>query len=276
MTYPARRLRSSRHAIARCGLGRLPADGRDVPAARSGPRLVEACGIGPGMRVLDVAAGTGNASMPAARRGADVTASDLTPALLEAGREQRRGRGPRARLGRGRRREPAVRGRVVRRRHVRDRRDVRAAPPGRRGRARARLPAGRHDRAAELDARGHARRALPHDEAVRAAAPARRAAPAAVGQRGAPARAARRPRRARTRSSATCSRSPRSSARTTTASTSRRTTGRRSRRVRTPSARGGQAEFDAALDAFCDEWNRGTPDAARFEKEYLVAVGTKV
>jgi len=50
-----------------------------------GPRLVEACGIGPGMRVLDVAAGTGNASLPAAQRGAEVTASDLTPELLEAG-----------------------------------------------------------------------------------------------------------------------------------------------------------------------------------------------
>ncbi len=51
-----------------------------------GPRLVEACGIGPGMRVLDVAAGTGNASLPAAKAGAEVTASDLTPELLEAGR----------------------------------------------------------------------------------------------------------------------------------------------------------------------------------------------
>src|SRR4051794_32027062 len=51
-----------------------------------GPRLVEACGIAPGMRVLDVAAGTGNASLSAARAGADVTASDLTPELLEAGR----------------------------------------------------------------------------------------------------------------------------------------------------------------------------------------------
>jgi SAM-dependent methyltransferase len=51
-----------------------------------GPRLVEACGIGPGMTVLDVAAGTGNASIPAAQAGAAVTASDLTPELLEAGR----------------------------------------------------------------------------------------------------------------------------------------------------------------------------------------------
>ena len=51
-----------------------------------GPRLVEGCGIGEGMRVLDVAAGTGNASIPAAERGARVTASDLTPELFEAGR----------------------------------------------------------------------------------------------------------------------------------------------------------------------------------------------
>jgi len=51
-----------------------------------GPRLVDASGIGPGRRVLDVAAGTGNASIPAALRGASVVASDLTPELLEAGR----------------------------------------------------------------------------------------------------------------------------------------------------------------------------------------------
>src|SRR5215218_7635155 len=51
-----------------------------------GPRLVDACGIEAGMTVLDVAAGTGNASIPAAERGAKVTASDLTPELLDAGR----------------------------------------------------------------------------------------------------------------------------------------------------------------------------------------------
>ena len=51
-----------------------------------GPRLVEACDIRAGAAVLDVAAGTGNASLPAAERGAEVVASDLTPELLEAGR----------------------------------------------------------------------------------------------------------------------------------------------------------------------------------------------
>ena len=46
--------------------------------------------------------------------------------------------------------------------------------------------------------------------------------------------------------------------------------------VRANAEREGRAdEFDAALDAFCDTWNRGTPDAARFEKEYLIAVGTR-
>jgi ubiquinone/menaquinone biosynthesis C-methylase UbiE len=53
-----------------------------------GPRLVEACGIGAGMDVLDVASGTGNAAIPAARAGANVTASDLTPELLEDGRRR--------------------------------------------------------------------------------------------------------------------------------------------------------------------------------------------
>ena len=53
-----------------------------------GPALVEACGITAGTRVLDVAAGTGNAAIPAAQRGATVTASDLTPELLDAGRDR--------------------------------------------------------------------------------------------------------------------------------------------------------------------------------------------
>src|ERR671922_2591637 len=66
-----------------------------------GPKLVEACGIGSGMSVLDVAAGTGNASIPAAKAGANVTASDLTPELFEAGRPRAGGRGGAPRGGGG-------------------------------------------------------------------------------------------------------------------------------------------------------------------------------
>lgn len=47
-----------------------------------GPILVAAAGIAPGVRVLDVAAGSGNISLPAARSGATVTSTDLTPELL--------------------------------------------------------------------------------------------------------------------------------------------------------------------------------------------------
>jgi SAM-dependent methyltransferase len=58
-----------------------------------GPVLVEACRIGPGDRVLDVGAGTGNAAIPAALTGASVVASDLTPELLERGRVEADRRG---------------------------------------------------------------------------------------------------------------------------------------------------------------------------------------
>ena len=58
-----------------------------------GADLVEACGVRRGMRVLDVAAGPGNAAIPAALTGASVVASDLTPELLEAGRAEAARRG---------------------------------------------------------------------------------------------------------------------------------------------------------------------------------------
>ncbi|MGN7202509.1 class I SAM-dependent methyltransferase [Arthrobacter sp. SAFR-044] len=58
-----------------------------------GAVLVEASGIKPRQRVLDVAAGTGNAAIPAAMMGAKVVASDLTPELFEAGRKEAANRG---------------------------------------------------------------------------------------------------------------------------------------------------------------------------------------
>ncbi len=58
-----------------------------------GPVLVDACGISPGQRVLDVAAGSGNVALRAAEAGAEVVASDLTPENLEAGSREARSRG---------------------------------------------------------------------------------------------------------------------------------------------------------------------------------------
>jgi ubiquinone/menaquinone biosynthesis C-methylase UbiE len=58
-----------------------------------GPVLVEACGISPGHRVLDVAAGTGNTAIRAARIGARVVAADLAPENFAAGRREARAQG---------------------------------------------------------------------------------------------------------------------------------------------------------------------------------------
>ena len=48
-----------------------------------GETLAEAADVRSGERVLDVAAGNGNASLAAARRFADVTSTDYVPALLD-------------------------------------------------------------------------------------------------------------------------------------------------------------------------------------------------
>jgi 2-polyprenyl-6-hydroxyphenyl methylase/3-demethylubiquinone-9 3-methyltransferase len=53
-----------------------------------GPELVADTGIERGMRVLDVATGTGNVALRAAERGAIVTAVDLEPAQLDRGRAE--------------------------------------------------------------------------------------------------------------------------------------------------------------------------------------------
>ena len=49
-----------------------------------GELLCRAIDIHPGQRVLDVAAGSGNTALAAARRGARVTAADFVPRLLQA------------------------------------------------------------------------------------------------------------------------------------------------------------------------------------------------
>lgn len=87
----ADRALKTRHR-AMWALGDYPTIAEEV-VGDLGAILVEACGVGPGDRVLDVAAGSGNAAIPAALTGARVIASDLTPELFESGRRRAAERG---------------------------------------------------------------------------------------------------------------------------------------------------------------------------------------
>ena len=58
-----------------------------------GDAVVARAGLTAGMRLLDVACGTGNVARPAARAGARVTGLDLTPKLIEAGRAKAQAEG---------------------------------------------------------------------------------------------------------------------------------------------------------------------------------------
>jgi ubiquinone/menaquinone biosynthesis C-methylase UbiE len=58
-----------------------------------GEMLCEAVDLRAGERVLDVAAGNGNATLAAARRFADVTSTDYVPSLLEGGRRRAEAQG---------------------------------------------------------------------------------------------------------------------------------------------------------------------------------------
>jgi len=59
----------------------------ETHTARPAAQLVRVAGVRAGQRVLDVACGTGPVALTAARRGAMVSGLDLTPELLERGRE---------------------------------------------------------------------------------------------------------------------------------------------------------------------------------------------
>ena len=50
--------------------------------------LLDALDVAPGMRLLDVAAGDGNCAIAAAKRGADVVATDFSPVMIERGHER--------------------------------------------------------------------------------------------------------------------------------------------------------------------------------------------
>ncbi len=59
-----------------------------APLLLIGELLCEAVDLRPGWRVLDVATGSGNTALAAARRSCEVTGADYVPTLLERGRER--------------------------------------------------------------------------------------------------------------------------------------------------------------------------------------------
>ena len=58
-----------------------------------GEQVLSRLALGPGVRVLDVAAGSGGLSIPAARTGADVVAVDIAPEMIERLTARARGEG---------------------------------------------------------------------------------------------------------------------------------------------------------------------------------------
>jgi SAM-dependent methyltransferase len=62
-----------------------PIERLTLPASQA---VIDACAVSAGQEVLDVGAGTGNLALLAAAEGASVVASDLTPKLMERGRER--------------------------------------------------------------------------------------------------------------------------------------------------------------------------------------------
>ena len=147
--------------------------------------LLDRVPVGPGMRVLDLAAGTGNVAVRAAQRGADVTALDLTPELFERGRERAAQAGVEVTFVEGDAEDlPFEDGTFD---AVLSTFGIQFAPASRGGRRRGgpRHAARRDDRPRQLDA-AEPHRAGPEDGRLTAAQAAGvRLAPATVGRRGA-------------------------------------------------------------------------------------------
>ena len=239
-----------------------------------GPTLVEACGIEAGTRVLDVASGTGNAALPAAARGARVTASDLTPRLLEAGRARAEAESLELEwVEADAERLPFEDGSfdvvmssigVMFAPHHQDAADelVRACRPGGTVGLLSWTPEGM------LGALFRTMKPF--------------APPPPPGAQPPPLWGSEEHLQGLFGGRVEFHTLRRETLEITAFPRARDygehfkahygpTIAARNNAVR----EGREAEFDEALDAFCDEWNRGTADAARFEKEYLIAVGTR-
>ena len=119
-----------------------------------GELLCEGVDLRAGERVLDVAAGNGNATLAAARRFANVTSTDYVPALLECGRRRAEAEGLDVDVRSGGCRGAALPGRRFRCGAVDVWRDVRARSAAGRRRVDACVPTGWPDRPGQLDAAG--------------------------------------------------------------------------------------------------------------------------
>jgi SAM-dependent methyltransferase len=146
--------------------------------------MVQAADLRAGDRVLDVATGSGNAALAAARCGCEVTGIDYVPGLLERGRVRAAAEGLQVTFQEGDAEDLAFPDASFD--AVVSSLGVMFAPRPRagRGRAAAGLPARRHHRPGQLDAVGLHRPAAPHRRQARPA-PGRRQAADPVGDRGA-------------------------------------------------------------------------------------------
>ena len=148
-----------------------------------GEQLCEAVDVSAGWKVLDVAAGNGNAALAAARRGCEVVATDYVEGLLDRARTPGGGRRADPHHEGGRCRGSPLRGRHLRCRAVHRRRDVHTRSPTRRGPAGTRRPPWRPHRTRQLDPR-RVRGSDVQDHRRARPATRRRTVPSAMGHRG--------------------------------------------------------------------------------------------
>ena len=66
--------------------------------AKGGEEFVERLDLKPGMKILDVATGTGNLAIPAAKTGAEVTGIDIAPNLIDQANERAKAEGVEAKF----------------------------------------------------------------------------------------------------------------------------------------------------------------------------------